>query len=89
MLSPILFTVFFDELITRLKSSGLRCNIGDNYFGALGYADDLTLLSPSVNALTKMITICEIFANEYSVMFKQRKQLEFSLVNKRNCVKFS
>ena len=47
-----------------IKSSGLGYNIGDNYFGALGYADDLTLLSPSVNALTKMITICEIFANE-------------------------
>ena len=75
MLSPLLFT--------RLKSSGLGCNIGDNYFDALGYADDLTRLSPSVNALTKMITICEIFANEYSVM------QEFSLVNKRNCVKLS
>ena len=57
VLSPLLFTVYFDELITRLKSSGLGCNIGDNYFGALGYADDLTLLLPSVNALTKMITI--------------------------------
>ena len=67
MLSPLLFTVYFDELITRLKSSGLGCNIG-----ALGYADDLSLLSPRVNALTKII-----------------KQLEFSLVNKRNCVKLS
>ena len=66
-------TVYFDELITRLQSSGLGCNIGDNYFGALSYADDLTLLSPSVNALTKMITICEIFATEYSVMFNARK----------------
>ena len=73
VLSPLLFTVYFDELITRLKSSGLGCNIGDNYFGALGYADDLTLLSPSVKALTKMITICEIFANEYSVIFNAKK----------------
>ena len=73
VLSPLLFTVYFDELISRLKSSGLGCNIGDNYFGALGYVDDLTLLSPSVNALTKMITICEIFANEYSVMFNAKK----------------
>ena len=65
VLSPLLFT--------PLKSSGLGCNIGDNYFGALGYAAHLTLLSPSVNALTKSITMCEIFANEYSVMFNAKK----------------
>ena len=70
---PLLFTVYFDELITRLKSSGLGCNIGDNYFGAQGYAGDLTLLSTSVNALTQMITICDSFANEYSVMFNAKK----------------
>ena len=51
IISPILFTVYVDELIARLQASGLGCNIGRSYIGVLGYADDLTLLYPSVNAL--------------------------------------
>ena len=54
IISPILFTVYVDELIARLQASGLGCrgpNIGRSYIGVLGYADDLTLLLPSVNAL--------------------------------------
>ena len=35
----------------------LGCNIGRSYIGVLGYADDLTLLSPSVNALSKMVVM--------------------------------
>ena len=49
----------------------------------LGYADDLTLLSPSVNALSKMvgITICEEYAKEYDIVFNySRKRLVYSLV---------
>ena len=48
IISPILFTVYVDELIARLQASGLGCNIGRSYIGVLGYPDDLTLLSPSV-----------------------------------------
>ena len=40
VLPPLLFTVYFDELLTRLKKSDFGCNIGNNYFGALGYADN-------------------------------------------------
>ena len=55
IISRILFTVYVDELIARLQASGLECNIGRSYIGVLGYADDLTLLSLSVNALSKMM----------------------------------
>ena len=65
IISPMLFSVYVDELIARLQASGLGCNIGRSYIGVLGYADDLTLLSPSVNALSKMVGICEEYAKEY------------------------
>ena len=39
IISPILFTVYVDELIARLQASGLGCNIGRSYIGVLGYAD--------------------------------------------------
>ena len=33
IISPILFTVYVDELIARLQASGLGCNIGRSYIG--------------------------------------------------------
>ena len=67
IISPILFTVYVDELIARLQASGLGCNNGRSYIGVLGYADDLALLSPSVYALSKMVGICEEYAKKYDI----------------------
>ena len=49
------------------------------YIGALGYADDITLLSPSVRALNEMLMICHDFAEEFSISFN---------CNKTKCIKF-
>ena len=73
VLSPLLFIIYFDEMISRLKNSGIGCTIGGKLIGALCYADDLTLLSPSINGLSSMICTCEAFANEYNVVFNQKK----------------
>ena len=42
VLSPILFVIYMDNLIKRLKDSNIGCNIGNNYVGVFCYADDLT-----------------------------------------------
>ena len=65
VLSPILFTVYIDELLLKLRSSGFGCYIDDTFVGALGYADDVTLMSPSIRGLKQMGNICETFAMEY------------------------
>ncbi len=39
--SPVMFTVYMDELILEFKRSGIGCHIGHKYYGSLGYADDL------------------------------------------------
>ena len=41
VLSFILFTVYFDELLLELKDSGYGCWIGNTFCGALAYADDV------------------------------------------------
>ena len=41
--------------------------------GALGYADDIILLSPNVDGLMNMIKICEDYANEHSILFNGKK----------------
>ena len=55
VLSPILFTVYIDELLLKLRSSGFGCYIDDTFVGPLGYADDVTLMSPSIRGLKQMV----------------------------------
>ncbi len=38
--SPMMLTVYMDELTLELKTFGIRCHIGYKYYGSLGYADD-------------------------------------------------
>ncbi len=46
--SPILFGVYIDELLVRFKHSGYGCKIGHLYYGAVGYADDVSFVAPSI-----------------------------------------
>ena len=41
--------------------------------GALGYADDVTLLAPTTNALNCMLKECEQFAIDFNVTFNAVK----------------
>jgi len=73
VLSPILFCVYFDELINRLSRLGVGCHVGHRFVGALSYADDLTLLSPTYDATCRLLKCCEDFAAEYDVLFNGTK----------------
>ena len=73
VLSPILFTVYVDELICCLKSTGVGCYIGRSFFGASGYADDLSLLCPTKTALSIMLKVAHKFSNEYDIKFNPTK----------------
>ncbi len=55
MASPIMFTVYIDELICYLQKSGIGCFIGQEYYGCLSYADDFVLPCPSVKGLQRMV----------------------------------
>ena len=46
VLSPILFIVYIDELLTRLESQAVGCYWSHYFVGALGYADDIVLWLP-------------------------------------------
>lgn len=73
VLSPILFCIYMDELLARLKESKIGCFIGNQYCATLCYADDLTLLAPTHSAMTTLLQICEEFAEEYNVTFNATK----------------
>ena len=51
VLSPVLFTIYMDVLLQRLKDSGVGCYIGHAFAGAFAYADDIILLAPSRSSM--------------------------------------
>src|SRR5258706_30423 len=73
ILSPVLFCIYIDGLLERLKNANIGCFIGGTYVGALAYADDITLLAPTASAMRAMIKLCEGFASEYSIKFNVNK----------------
>ena len=59
-LSPVLFTVYLDNLLKTLKQRNIGCKIGNSYLGVFGYAGDLTFLCPSLTGLKQMLNTCEV-----------------------------
>ena len=58
LLSLSLLYVYVDPLINnRLRQSGLGCEIKEQYFACPLYADDMILLSVSVNARNAILNI--------------------------------
>lgn len=75
ILSPLLFTLYIDQLLIKLKKSGIGCHLYGQYVGALGYADDITLVSPDIRGLNKMLNICGEFGRENFIMFNSKKSM--------------
>ena len=45
ILSPRIFVVYVDDLLIRLRKSGVGCHIIGQFVAAIMYADDLVFLS--------------------------------------------
>lgn len=86
VLSPTLFSVYIDELFTILKKSGFGCYVNDTFYGIAGYADDLVLLSPSIDGLQHMIDL----TNEYLISLGLSISVNFAnpLKSKTRCIAF-
>ena len=56
-----------------LQASGRGCYWDNHFTGALCYADDLTILAPSPDALRKMIADCEAFGQSHGLRFNASK----------------
>ena len=60
-------------LINRLKGENVGCFIGNMYTGCLGYADDVTLLAPSLGSLQQMLDVCDMYGEDYGVQYNTNK----------------
>ena len=77
--------MFVHELLEKLKNKGIGCYIDHLFTGALGYADDIILICPSISAMNEMIKICEDHAADHNILFngngKKSKYLVFENMN--------
>jgi len=69
-------------LIVRLRKLGIGCKLFDVYYVCLLYADDILLLSHSVNAMRRMLAICDQFAVEFDLKFNTSKSLAMRIGNR-------
>ena len=63
VLSPLLFALYLDDLLSDLAESGVGCYWGNMFAGCLCYADDIVLLAPCQSALRIMLKICCDYAS--------------------------
>ena len=73
VLSPIIFTLYMDDLIRVLRKRGTGCHILSLFVACLMYADDLCLLAPTRSAMQQMLDICSEFCDEYCLSFNVKK----------------
>ena len=69
VLSPLLFSVYLDDLLQKLRYSQLGCHIGGYWYGGCGYADDIILMAPNREVLQRMVDVCQSYAVEHNLVF--------------------
>ena len=69
VLSPTIWTVYIEELITELRKLDIGCKIAGVYFGTAVFADDVALVAPNRTSMSQMLKVCESFAKRNNVKF--------------------
>ena len=72
-LSPTLFSLYINNLINILRQNNIGCRYGPHYIGFYGYADDISLLCPTVSRMKEMLKTCETFAKQHDNLFNTSK----------------
>ena len=67
------FTVYLNELLSKLKENGLGCYMNGQFVDTFIYADDITILAPSHSSLQSMLTICDQYASRHHLLFNPTK----------------
>jgi len=73
VLSPVLFSLYIDDIIVKLRNSGYGLHIGSTFIGCILYADDIVLLSCSCYGLQKLVNICMNYGKIWDISFNPNK----------------
>jgi len=88
VLSPVLFCIYVDSVIQRLRESKLGCWLGEVFVGCILYADDVILMSSSICELQKMVNMCvdEVTKLDMKINARKCSILRFGARYLRSCV---
>ena len=73
VLSPHLFAIYVNDLITHLRSLHVGCHIFDLFLGCIVYADDICLLAPTRSALQLLLNSCESYGVNWCLSYNPSK----------------
>ena len=77
VLSPLLFSIYIDQLSYSLNQIATGCCVGDDCLNHLIYADDICSFSPSIEGLQELIDICSDYAHTHEISFNAKKTVVF------------
>jgi len=72
-ISPALFNMFVNDFLSNLRNCNAGCKVNGRFVGAIMYADDLIILSPTVAGLQEMLACCEATSKDISLDFNCKK----------------
>ena len=73
VLSPLLYSLFVNDLLVELEQSGLCVRMGNIFCGAPMCADDLTLIASSPEDLQSMISFVAQYATKWRYRLNPQK----------------
>ena len=73
ILSPMLFNMYMDDLSIKLNQSSIGGVIGGHLINHLYYVDDLCLISLSSAGMQKLLDMCNTYATEHLLSYKESK----------------
>ena len=73
ILSPDFFAVYINDLIVILKNMGIGCHVIEIFIACLLFADDMSLIAPTREALQKLIDVCAAYCSRYCLKFNVAK----------------
>ena len=74
VLSARFWAVYMDDLIIKLRKSGMGCHIIDYFVACILYADDVCLLTPSRKSMQCLLDICSEYASLWCIKNKKRSR---------------
>ena len=69
VLSPVMFSVYLDDLLKELRALQLGYHIGRYRLGTCGFVYDLFLMAPCRDVFQRMRNVCEQYAVEHHLVF--------------------
>ena len=89
VLSPCLFNVYLNDLVSNLKENGLGCHMNSQFLETFIYVDNITTLAQSHSSFQSMLTICDQNASKHHLMFNPTKTKCMFFPTNKNLKQFS